>query len=64
MAHPQNSPRGLWDKTIKFPVVATKPATRIAPGTVKVVSNSTGVGFVMNTTGTTWEYINTTSVQA
>lgn len=41
------------------------PSARVAPGTVYSLVNSTGVGqLVLNTTGTTWVYLNGTSVQA
>ena len=62
MAHPQNSPRGLFSKNVLLPVVSSKPSTRIGPGAIKAISNSTGKALVINTTGTTWRYITTTSV--
>lgn len=44
--------------------VTTLP-TQVTLGTVNVrsVSNSTGVAFQINTTGTTWVYVSTTTVQ-
>ena len=104
MAHPQTSPRGLWQKgAIKvgadglffapysetsalldsnstgllinstkalaangtgyiFSTVAAKPAAR-SSSKVAFLRNSTGVNAVMvNTTGTTWKYLNVTTV--
>lgn len=80
MAHPQNSPRGLFTKngvaiggqtltyntttnglTFSNPVSA-KPSTDQG-NTISLVKNSTGVALVVNTTGTTWKYLNVTSKQ-
>jgi len=108
MAHPQNSPRGLVDKsaatfaaaTITDATITTETVTTATITTLKIgaagiqtfttdatrkglifgaplaakpttdggaqfsmVSNSTGVALVVNTTGTTWKYLNVTSVQ-
>lgn len=49
---------------ITLPTVTSLPAARIAPGTTKFITNGTGSGLVLNTTGTTWVYLNTTTVQA
>jgi hypothetical protein len=49
---------------IKFDVLTTIPVARIGPGAMKLVANSTGVMPVLNTTGTTWVYLNVTSVLA
>lgn len=69
MAHPQNSPRGLFEKKninaiseLKFPVVTALPTTRVAGGFV-IVNNSTGRTPAFHSTGTTWLFVNGTSVQ-
>lgn len=101
MAHPQNSPRGLFAKNSVAVGAATLTADStgnlVLSGGIKlnnvqtvksnstgalvigaplaalpstdqgiawgVLSNSTGVGIVVNSTGTTWKYLLTTSVQ-
>lgn len=64
MAIAQNSARGLFakDAFLLAPLSAI-PTARIAPGALQVISNSTGTAVVLNTTGTTWVYLNVTSVQ-
>jgi hypothetical protein len=64
MANVQNSPRGLFAKdAILLPALSAIPTTRLYPGAIRVVSNSTGVAVVLNTTATTWVYLSNTSVQ-
>lgn len=65
MSPAQNSPRGLFQKNTILPTIVTsKPAVRVQPGAIRTLTNSTGTCIVINTTGTTWEFINATSVQA
>lgn len=78
MAHPQNSPRGTFAKSTVYvgqtaltsPVAGVLAATGLStiPSADRgiafgLVSNSTGVALVVNSTGTTWKYLNTTSIQ-
>jgi hypothetical protein len=70
MAHPQSSPRGLFAKD-EIHIGSSKfmKHTGSLPGNVdsgvalRMLTNSTGVAAVVNTTGTTWKYLNTTSKQ-
>jgi hypothetical protein len=64
MARSQNSARGIFAKDVlRLTLLAAIPTTRVEPGAIRAVSNSTGVCLVINTTGTTWKYIQKTSVQ-
>lgn len=91
MAHPQNSPRGLFAKRqvrlgdssgntldltndangliVSGAQFKSDSAASALPGNVdagaafRLISNSTGVALGVNTTGTTWKYLNVTSAQ-
>ena len=43
--------------------IAAIPTAKDAGACFAVVSNSSGVAIVVNTTGTTWKYLNVTSIQ-
>lgn len=73
MAHPQGTIRGLISKQELnvgssvgagrvLPPVATLPSTDKGIS-IQFISNSTGVALAVNTTGTTWKYLNVTSIQ-
>lgn len=49
---------------IKPGLLTAAPATRYGPGVCVMVGNSTGNMIAINTTGTTWAYLNVTSVLA
>ena len=49
---------------VTFIVASTIPTLRSGPGTMVFVSNSTGHMACINTTGTTWKYLNVTSLLA
>lgn len=65
MAKSQNSPRGLAAKKMLFlvPTVTAIPSTRVGPGAIAAMTDGTGTILVINTTGTTWEYVSNTSVR-
>ena len=78
MAHPQNSPRGLFAKKqinlgaqtlsgnstcFLLSTISALPATR-QPGGIVFVSNSTGKRPAFWNTGTTWKYMSGTSVNS
>ena len=91
MAHPQNSPRGLFAKrqvrlgdasgntvdltndangvVVSGSQIRTSSAASALPGDVDVGAglrlgeNSTGHFIAINSTGTTWKYLNVTSKQ-
>jgi hypothetical protein len=65
VARPQNSPKGVFAKQlINLVPMAAVPAVRHGPGSLVFVTNSTGSMVAINTTGTTWTYLNVTSVLA
>lgn len=64
MGRPQNSPRGTFAKDVLIlTALSAIPTTRIQPGAMRMLDNSTGTVPVLNTTGTTWVYLNTTTKQ-
>ena len=78
MGRPQNSPRGMFAKSRVDigPRQLTANSTGFVVGTTEsaipttddgaaftIISNSTGVAMAINSTGTTWKYLNVTSVQ-
>jgi len=48
---------------VVLPTVTTIPSARAGNGTLSVISDSTGQCVVINQTGTTWVYLNITSVR-
>jgi hypothetical protein len=46
-----------------IPVVTSAPTGRVHNGTIAVLQNSTGQAVMLNTTGTTWKYLNVTDAQ-
>jgi len=60
----QNSTAVAFPSGVGLKAVTTVPTTRYAPGAVVFVGNSTGNLIALNTTGTTWTYLNVTSVLA
>jgi len=60
----QNSTAVAFPSGVTFQNLSAAPATRYAPGTVVSVTNGTGTMLAINTTGTTWTYLNVTSVLA
>jgi hypothetical protein len=63
LAITQNSTAVIFPVGIRLTKVAL-PSGRRGPGCVVMVSNSTGNLLALNTTGTTWKYLNVTSVLA
>lgn len=60
----QDANRVAFPKGVQPGLLTTKPSTRYGPGSVVMVGNSTGNLLAINTTGTTWAYLNTTAVLA
>jgi len=60
----QNSTAVAFPSGVTFQNLSAAPAGRYAPGTVVYVTNGTGTMLAINTTGTTWTYLNVTSVLA
>lgn len=60
----QNSTSVNFPSGVRFHLETAAPSGRQYPGTVYMVGNSTGNLLAINTTGTTWAYIQTTSVLA
>ena len=59
-----NATQTVFPVGIQLTAAAAAPETRYGPGAAVFVSNSTGKMFALNTTGTTWTYIQVTSVLA
>jgi len=49
---------------LQLTATAVNSTARIGPGAMRFVSQSTGKMIMLNTTGTTWTYLNVTSVLA
>jgi hypothetical protein len=65
VARPQNGSKGVFSKQVlNLTPMAAVPSTRYGPGSLVYVTNSTGTMVALNTTGTTWKYLNVTSVLA
>lgn len=72
MAHPQSSPRGLFAKNeirlgSNFRIMQDTGSlpgdVNNAGATIRMLTNSTGHALIVNSTGTTWKYLNVTSKQ-
>ena len=60
----QNSTAVALPSGLTLKNLTAAPGTRYAQGTMVFVANSTGTMIAVNTTGTTWTYLNVTSVLA
>lgn len=49
---------------LQLTATTTNSTARVGPGAMRFVSQSTGKLIMLNTTGTTWVYLNVTSVLA
>jgi hypothetical protein len=59
-----NANATVFPLAIQLTATSADPSARVGPGAVKFESNSTGAMLALNTTGTTWKYLNVTSVLA
>ena len=68
MSPAQNAAKGAFAKeqittdTVVLQQVTTLPSTRVLNG-IRLLANSTGTCIVFHSTGTTWLYASSTSVQ-
>ena len=60
----QNSTAVALPSGLTLKNLTAAPGTRYAPGSVVFIANSTGNMIAVNTTGTSWTYLNVTSVLA
>lgn len=60
----QDSTAVILPSNLRLKKLTAVPSGRQSPGTICMVGNSTGNMIACNTTGTTWKYLNVTSVLA
>ena len=60
----QDSTAVIFAGAVRITAASAVLSGRKAPGTLMMVGNSTGNMLAVNTTGTTWKYLNVTSVLA